>query len=170
MAVEQRILSQLESVVACDESWASLECLVRDATRGVHLAVMVEPFLTYILDGRKTIESRFSKNLIAPYGRVQPGDLVLLKRTAGPVVATFESASVECVALDSDQALRLRHNFSDAICADDSFWEDRSDKRFATLIGIRDVRLHGPLLVDKADRRGWIVLREAADHSQMSLL
>ena len=36
----------------------------------VHLAVMVEPYLSRVLDGSKTIESRFSRKKIAPWGRV----------------------------------------------------------------------------------------------------
>ena len=33
----------------------------------LHLGVFAEPWLSYMLDGRKTIESRFGKNRIAPY-------------------------------------------------------------------------------------------------------
>ena len=36
----------------------------------VHLAILLEPYLQYILDGTKTVESRFSKNRIAPYKMV----------------------------------------------------------------------------------------------------
>ena len=48
----------------------------------VHLAILLEPYLQYILDGTKTVESRFSKNRIAPYNMVEPGDVVLLKKVA----------------------------------------------------------------------------------------
>ena len=33
----------------------------------VHVAIVNEPFLGYIKNGKKTIESRFTKNKIAPY-------------------------------------------------------------------------------------------------------
>jgi hypothetical protein len=57
--------------------------------RGVarQLFDMVEPYLGYILEGKKTIESRFSKPLIPPYRRVALGDVVLLK--AGAIAASF---------------------------------------------------------------------------------
>ena len=35
----------------------------------LHLGIFTEPYLTYMLDGKKTIESRFSKNKIAPYNQ-----------------------------------------------------------------------------------------------------
>lgn len=34
----------------------------------IHLGIFNEPCLSYMLDRKKTIESRFSKNKIAPYG------------------------------------------------------------------------------------------------------
>src|ERR1700686_1163065 len=53
--------------------------------RGIHLAVLVEPYLSLILDGKKTIESRFSTNRHAPFEQVQRGDVLILKRSSGPV-------------------------------------------------------------------------------------
>lgn len=37
----------------------------------IHMALMVEPYLSYILSGEKTIESRFSMKKISPWHRVQ---------------------------------------------------------------------------------------------------
>ena len=39
----------------------------------VHLAVMVEPYLSRVLDGSKTIESRFSRKKLRPGGACHPG-------------------------------------------------------------------------------------------------
>lgn len=153
------ILDQLSWAVTTYSDWDGLSPYFSGANSdyGIHLAVMVEPFLTYILDGRKTIESRFSKNLIAPYRRIAPGDLVFLK--AGPVVAAFRASSVECVALDDAVRMRLRTNYSHEICADDAFWDERDDRNYATLIGIDGVERLTPVQVPKHDRRGWLVLR-----------
>lgn len=49
----------------------------------LHLAVMAEPYLTRILQGEKTLESRLSRNRIPPYGRLDVGDVVLMKKPAG---------------------------------------------------------------------------------------
>ena len=52
----------------------------------IHLAILIEPYLSFILNGKKTIESRFSINRIAPFDKIQTGDIVLLKRAGGPLV------------------------------------------------------------------------------------
>src|SRR5437899_128672 len=73
----------------------------RSVPAATHLAVFAEPFLRFVLDGSKTIESRFSVNRCAPYRAVEAGDLVLLKRPAGPVVAVAEVAQVWYYELDA---------------------------------------------------------------------
>src|SRR5712664_2231754 len=60
----------------------------------MHLGVFAEPFLQFVLDGSKTIESRFSVNRCAPYRTVHAGDVLLLKQPSGPVVAVAEVAQV----------------------------------------------------------------------------
>lgn len=159
---EARILQQIATAAETRDDWKQLELLAGEsATVGVHIACMIEPFLGYILEGKKTIESRFSKPLIAPYQRAAVGDVILLK--AGPIVASFRTEWVEFIKLDEHERARLVRDHSKAICADDDFWEARADKRYATLLGISDVRRLTPLKVDKQDRRGWMVLRDGAD-------
>jgi hypothetical protein len=154
-----RILHQIAAAADTHDVWKQLELFTGKAAGvGIHIACMLEPFLGYILEGKKTIESRFSKPLIPPYQRVAFGDVVLLK--AGPIVASFRASSVEFVELDDDQLARLMQDYSTEICADDAFWRARQEKRYATLIGIADVRRLIPLKVDKRDRRGWMTLRE----------
>jgi hypothetical protein len=168
---ESHILSQISAAASIHDDWAQLNLSAVGSNIGIHIACMVEPFLGYILEGRKTIESRFSKPLIPPYQRVIPGDLVLLK--AGPIVASFRAASVEFIELNEYELARLAKDHSAAICADDEFWQTRADKRYATLLGISDVRKLTPLKVDKQDRRGWMMLRDGVTSSgceQLSLI
>ena len=58
-----------------------------------HLVILKKPYLDAILDGRKLIESRFSKTKRNAFGRVLPGDILLLKQSSGPVcgMATVET-------------------------------------------------------------------------------
>lgn len=160
--IEDRILQQLATAADMHEDWKRLELFAGASSgAGIHIACMVEPFLGYILEGRKTIESRFSKPLIPPYRNVTVGDIILLK--AGPILASFRAASVDFIGLNSRQLARLAAEYSAAICADEEFWAARADKHHATLIGISDVQRLTPLTVDKRDRRGWLVLRGGAD-------
>lgn len=155
---EPALLERLVATTGDYPSWSVLRQAVQQG-RTVHLAVMVEPFLSYILDGKKSIESRFSKHAIAPFYQIEPDDLVLLKLTGGPVVGCFATSSVEFVALNEEERKRLRQHYSAAICADPDFWEARQDKRYATLVGVRDVQVLDPAPVAKSDRRGWVVLQ-----------
>lgn len=130
--------------------------------RRIHLAVMVEPFLSWIIEGRKTIESRFSKNSIAPFRQIDEGDLVLLKVTGGPVVACFTAARIEFVTLAPEELSRIQTDYSEAICADEEFWRLREGKRYATLIGVNHVKELRPAPVLKSDRRGWIAMQPSS--------
>lgn len=43
----------------------------------IHLAILTEPYLEWILSGKKTVESRFSIHRVPPFGVVSPGDAFL---------------------------------------------------------------------------------------------
>lgn len=161
VAIEHRLLNELCRWADKDETWRDLTSHITNPACGVHLAILVEPYLTYLLQGRKTMESRFSQNRIAPYKRVNPSDLVVVKKTAGPVVASFIVTSVEFVVLTPQELLRLKTNYSSAICGNEAFWAERREKNFATLIGVGEVQEHAPREIVKPDRRGWLVLRQS---------
>ena len=161
------LLERLVETTSGYPSWQVLRQAVQDG-RTVHLAVMVEPFLGYILDGKKSIESRFSKHAIAPFYQIESGDLVLLKLTGGPVMGCFDTDTVEFVALNHEERDRLQRHYSVAICADSDFWRARQDKRYATLVGVRNVHKLEPAPVTKSDRRGWVVLQPAEQRSAVA--
>ena len=126
----------------------------------VHLAVLLEPYLQHILDGSKTVESRFSRNRIAPYNAVASGDVVLLKRSAARAVSAICIVSrVWFYQLDPDTWDQIRRGFADALRADNqTFWEQRKGAQFATLMRIGEVYPLPPIEVPKRDRRGWVIL------------
>lgn len=166
LAVADNILNAV-----CDSAfWKSyLEPLShsKQAPFDLHLAVCVEPFLRYILNGQKTIESRFSAMRCAPYQRVKIGDVVLLKRAGGPVVGICQIASVRFYQLEEDSWREIK-TFASEICAEDpTFWQAREDASFATLMRIKNVKTINPIKVEKRDRRGWVVLR--TDSKQQAL-
>lgn len=130
--------------------------------RSVHLAVFVEPYLDFVLSGKKTVESRFSMVRFPPYGRVARGDLVLLKESGGPVVGVCEIGAAWFYKLDQDSWKTIRHEFSRALCAEDpSFWRNRKSAEFATLMYVARAKRIPPVDWPKRDRRGWVVVRSA---------
>jgi hypothetical protein len=174
MPVEKDILQQLNNSSVGLSGWQVLEAATNSPSTpspGIHLAVLIEPFLGYILQGRKTVESRFSKHCIAPYQRIEKGDLVLLKAAAGPVVGYFTAAWIQCSELDEGSLADVQTRYAQAICADEEFWRSRAGKRYVTLVGVEEPRALPPIKVAKSDRRGWIVLRSAGQpEAQLSLL
>ncbi len=128
----------------------------------VHLAVFIEPFLQYVLRGQKTVESRFSANRIAPFGRIDSGDIVLLKRSGGAIVGVCEVTNVWFYDLDPSSWAEIREDFTEALCAQDpAFWKVREHASFATLMRISNPRSLPPIEFKKTDRRGWVVLEDA---------
>lgn len=134
------------------------EYLCSPGDRGVHLAVFNEPLLGLVLDGRKTVESRFSRVRCAPYGDVHSGDLVLVKSAGGPVCGMVLVEKVSYFDLSSRPIEAIRKEYGDQICADDAFWMRKRSSQFATLIGLGSPIRIEPLACSKRDRRGWVLL------------
>jgi ASC-1-like (ASCH) protein len=125
-----------------------------------HLAILREPYLSRILSGVKTIESRLLRVRAAPYGCVTAGDTLLLKRASGPIVATAQAA---CVAtfdnLTSASIAALLERHAAELCLDDEMRARAQFSRYAVLIWLTDVALIAdPPVISKRDRRAWVVL------------
>jgi hypothetical protein len=161
------LLAQLRTDLEGDGFW--MDYLQRRASKypfafGLHLAVFVEPYLRYILEGRKTVESRFSMRRSAPFERVGPGDVLLLKRSGGPVVGLGYIADVWYYRLDPQSWKEIKTEYAQALCAQDpTFWHDRKAASFASLMRLQHVRTVTPFKYQKSDRRGWVVLQEACE-------
>ena len=153
---------------ARDQDWREVLAPFRAPSPAVslHLAVLVEPYLSFLLSGTKTVESRFSAREIAPYRRVEKDDVILLKQASGPIVGAFNAAAVWYYELDPGSWAEVRE-FAAALCAHDGFWEAREAASFATLVRVDSVRPLPALSVPKRDRRGWVVL---ADRRQQERL
>ncbi len=126
----------------------------------LHLAILREPYLSRVLSGEKTIESRFLRIRAAPYGRVAVADQLLLKRAGGPIVA---SARVERVAEFADLTPHamtdLIARYADGLCLDDGFSAQVRDCRYAVLLWLGEIALlTDPPPLAKRDRRAWVVL------------
>jgi len=130
-----------------------------------HLAIFTQPFLDLLLDGEKTIESRFSKVRCAPYGQITEGDLVFCKESGGPVRGQFIAGPVLSFHNVDDRKMReIAAQYGTAICAnaDLNFWRDRWGKSYVTLIAVTaPTRYRLPKQVHKRDRRGWVPMNRS---------
>jgi hypothetical protein len=136
--------------------------VLADHHPGTHLAIMTGPYLDRLLDGTKTIESRFSRHRVAPFERVASGDVIFFKRAAGPITAVGLAGIVHHIDLSIVPLQKVADQYGAAIApADASFWADQARARYATLVTMLDVIRTDPLPVQKRDRRGWVVLNHA---------
>ena len=159
---ESILKHDLQDAVQGDAYWKSiLDSMASGRVRfGLHLAVMVQPYLKYIIEGKKTVESRFSERRIAPYGNVNIDDIILLKKTGGPIVGICQISNIWYYPLDTRSWQKIRSEFYQMLCAQDpEFWNQRKSARFATLMSLKNVLNILPVRYSKKDRRGWVVLK-----------
>lgn len=163
---------KLLPLVKGDKHWEKYitQQIVQSSTSvGLHLAIFTEPYLTYILDGKKTIESRFSVNRNMPYRAINVGDVVLLKKSSGPVLALCAVSYAWFYRLDKASWATIKKEFTNALCAQDPhFWTKRCNASYATLIKIDHVKEITPFYCNKTDRRGWVVLNKI--HAQQEFV
>jgi hypothetical protein len=159
-------LDAIRLAVRGDAFWEQqLEYIFAPAGDSValHLAILVNPYLQLLLDGQKTIESRFSVNRRAPYYQVQTGDIVLLKRSGGPISGLSLVVDTMFYQLTPGVLRQIRDEFADELgIQDPSFWSDRERSSFATLLRLSHVRTVNPIPFLKRDQRAWIILKQRA--------
>jgi ASC-1-like (ASCH) protein len=163
------VIEAIRKIVG-DAAWAArLADLSEDRRGAVHIAVMNEPYLSLLLEGKKTIESRFSRKRVSPFEAVAVGDLMVLKEQSGPLVGIAEVEHVGFYELDPPTWKELRERFEKPLCAtDDDFWTLRAEARYATLLGLRRTLAIESLRVKKTDRRGWVRLECSSAQQALS--
>ncbi len=169
----KKLTARLIESLSDDPFWSQF--FRRDASSApapwaLHVAIFQEPFLTWVFEGRKRVESRFSHHQVAPYGEVSVGDVIALKRVGGPVVGVCLATACWSYRLDPKTWCHLRDEFAALLCADnEEFWTTRKDARFATLVSIDHVRSVSAIDYPKSDRRGWVVERSRVAQHVMDL-
>lgn len=161
------ILERLLDCVPADSPWRARlkgELAKPVVTAGVHLAVFVEPFLTAVLEGRKTIESRFGVHRRPPYLCIAPDDYILIKRSGGPVVGLALAKTADFYQLSPSVLADIRERFAYQLYAlDEEFWESRASKQYATLIELEEPTEIKPMAFAKRDRQGWVIIDRRAE-------
>jgi hypothetical protein len=158
----------LGEVLAHSSASPSLRERLREIARGegssaLHVSIMQEPYLSLLLDGRKTVESRFSVNRVCPFETVAVGDVLALKMQSGPIVGLTLVEHVAFYELESAVWQTLQERYAGPLCAEDpEFWRQRERARYATLMRVRDTEIIAPVLLAKRDRRGWVRLRSVS--------
>ncbi len=125
----------------------------------IHLGIFKQPFLDLMLDGKKTIESRFSKNKIAPYGIISKNDIVIVKESSKNVIALFTIKEVLQFSMKDTSVHSLKEKYNNEILADNQFWDNKEKtSNYATLIRINKLIKLKPFSINKVGMQSWIVL------------
>lgn len=127
--------------------------------RDMHLGIFSEPYLSYMLQGKKTIESRFSKNKVLPYNNIKKDDIVIVKKSSGNVMAYFEVKDVIFFDLNETFIDDIKAEYNDALCVSEEFWELKKNSNYATLIIIDNLVILKPFSINKKGMQTWIKLK-----------
>ncbi len=121
----------------------------------VHIAIVDFPTIRKIMDGVKTIESRFSKNRVKPFGKVEAEDMVLLKKSGGDIYGYFFVESVE--SLTGFDVAEVERKYNPQIQADAAFWVQKRQARFATFMRCKNpVMANSGVFFKRIGMDGWL--------------
>ena len=127
-----------------------------------HIAILRQPFFDMILNGEKTIESRWSMHKVAPYGKVKVGDIILLKEMGKDVTATAKVKDVKYFELTPFMVEEIRMKYGRQIGTDKFVdWQSTLEKKNCTLIWLEDVKKVDPIQVPRSNGAGWIVVKNS---------
>lgn len=131
-----------------------------DATTTIHLAIFSGPYFDYIVEGKKTIESRFSKNRGLPYQKVKPNDIIIVKQSGGPIVGYFYAGVCLFFDLKKDDIDEVFKKYRKPLCIDDEFIRNKQDSNYATLIKVKKYQRVKPFKINKKGMSTWLILKE----------
>jgi hypothetical protein len=152
-------LNKLKAALADDRQWTDILDSVDELIK-IHLAVFVEPYFTFISEGKKSIETRFSKNRIAPFECIEKGDIILLKRSGAGIAGVCVVDQVWFYHLLPGSLDKIKEQFGRGICPSNSdFWDERQSASYCSLIWITSFRSFEDIPFKKSDRRGWVILK-----------
>lgn len=128
----------------------------------IHIAILKPGYIKAILAGTKTIESRLTRTMQAPHGKVVAGERLFLKASGGPYLAMAIASRVESWLDATPRDINeIERKYRKQIGGDDDYWLAKRDSRFVTLIGLEQVE---PIDVGPAYKvaymKAWYVLDE----------
>ena len=125
-----------------------------------HIAILRQPFFNMILSGEKTIESRWSLSRIAPFERVKAGDVIWLKETSKDITARAIVKKVKFYNLTKNKADEIKKKYGKEIGTDKfEDWERYRNKKYLTLIWLKDVQKIEPITAPKSHGAGWLIIK-----------
>ncbi len=126
--------------------------------RNLHLGIFTEPYLSLMLNGEKTIESRFSKRKMLPYEKITKDDIVIIKKSCSDVVGYFTIKDIKFFDLKTTDIATIKKTYNKELCVSENFWIEKQNSEYATLIFIKEIRLLKPFKINKRGMSTWLKL------------
>ncbi len=163
MKWKDKLINDIDKVIKRDD-FEDVNIKMKWANRStnIHLAIFNEPFLQLIYNNKKTIESRFSINNVAPYNRIFQDDVVLVKRSGGDIEAIFIAKEIQSLRnLGAEKIKQIEEEFGEMIGwdIDPEFISNKKYARYLTLIGISNLTKIPHISIGKKDKMGWSIIR-----------
>ncbi len=124
----------------------------------LHLGIFTEPYLSLMLNGKKTIESRFSKRKMLPYDKITKDDIVIIKKSSGNVVGYFTIKDIKFFDLNTTDIADIKKLYNKELCVSENFWLEKQNSNYATLIFIKEIHLLKPFKINKKGMSTWLRL------------
>jgi ASC-1-like (ASCH) protein len=163
MKWKDKLLNVLYDELKDEEDWSAIvDNAINKHQINIHLAIFTEPFLTLLFEGKKTVESRLSNNKIIPFGKVHVGDVILVKRSGGPVEGVFLAKEVTSIrGVGNIKKLLSQKSFQESVCIDieTEFAQNKVASNYATLISVSALKKINPIDIGKSDRAGWSIIK-----------
>ncbi len=126
--------------------------------RTLHLGIFTEPYLSLMLNGKKTIESRFSKRKMLPYDKITKDDIVIIKKSSGNVVGYFTIEDIKFFDLNTIAITEIKKLYNKELCVSENFWLEKQNSNYETLIFIKEIHLLEPFKINKKGMSTWLKL------------
>jgi hypothetical protein len=125
-----------------------------------HVAIVAPWAASALLDGRKRVETRFSRSRRAPFGRVRRGDTVYFKLSGGPMLGGAQVFAVkEFAEMNAAKLAALRRQHAADAHAPAAYWALRRRCRYAVIITLGPLRpAPRDLAIPRQYGGGWVVL------------
>ncbi|MBE6124062.1 MAG: hypothetical protein E7184_00770 [Erysipelotrichaceae bacterium] len=113
-----------------------------------------------VLNGTKTIESRWSMNKIVPFEKIKNDEIIYLKETGKDVSTIAKVDRVEFYCLTESKVKELVDVYGEKIGIDDkeAFYQKNKNKKYGTLIWLKDVKNIESFKVKKSYGSGWLII------------
>jgi predicted transcriptional regulator len=134
-----------------------------------HLAILTRPAIKSVIAGEKTIEIRFSKKRISPFGEVGMGDIVYMKPPGEELIGQFEIKKVISLeGIEESEWEWIKTEFGPKMglgspAEAKNYFKLHQGSKYATIMFISKVEqfITSPIRIIKRDLRGWLVINES---------